>query len=1342
MSPLDVNQFDEISIGLATAQNIRSWSSGEVKKPETINYRTLRPEKDGLFCEKIFGPQKAWECACGKYKRVRFKGIVCERCGVEVTSDKVRRERMGHIALSAPVVHIWYLRGTRSWLAYLLMGTAPKEELKAKQLEKVIYFAAHMVTYVDESRRHDDLAELRVGLNDEILEIAEREVKALDNKLKEIEARAAKLEADGAKESELRALQRGTEKELDGVRSRFAEERELAKQAFDTFEGLHSRQIIEDEVLYREMDFRYGDYFEGGMGADAILQLIDRMNLDDEEKVMREMIDAKDGRKPLSAQRHAKFLKRLAIVQSFNRRDEHGHRLNDPRAMILEAVPVIPPDLRPMVQLDGGRFATSDLNDLYRRVINRNNRLKRLLDLGAPDIIVNNEKRMLQEAVDALFDNGRRGRPVAGQSGRPLKSLSDMLKGKQGRFRQNLLGKRVDYSGRSVIVVGPQLKLHQCGLPKMMALELFKPFVMKRLIETQMAQNIKSAKRMVERRKTVVWDVLEEVIREHPVLLNRAPTLHRLGIQAFEPILVDGKAIQIHPLVCKAFNADFDGDQMAVHVPLSAESQAEARILMLSTNNIFTPATGRPITEPAQDMVFGAYYLTLPSEEEVEHPKVYRHVYEIENSVADGLIGLRAPIQIRPLEGSSLDTRLEAAGIEVEGAGRSLVTTPGRVLFNEALPFGFRYVNELIGKNAVPIGTIVEEISASYSRQEVAESLDAIKSLGFRFATKSGLTISIDDIITTPEKAAILNKYEEQAAKVETNYRRGVIVDDERRQQEIEIWTNANKEVGDATDRAMNAIPDNPIRQMVDSGARGNSQQIRQIAAMKGLVSNPRGEMIPRPIKSSFREGLSVLEYFISTHGTRKGLGDTALRTADSGYLTRRLVDVAQELIVKEFDCQTARGMWIEHVAPDTRAQRAHLETKLWGRVVAEDVTLSDGSTIEAGTMLLMDDVERLRDDAAVTRVRVRTTLTCDAIQGVCAACYGLSLATHQLVELGEAVGVIAAQSIGEPGTQLTMRTFHSGGVTESDITHGLPRVVELFEARTPKGAAAVAEFSGAVRVELIGRERKVTIVGDEGQVQEESISIARHLLVEDGQEVEVGTPLHDGPLDPKLMMKFRGTRETQQYLVEEVQNVYRDQGVSIHDKHIELIVRQMTRRVQIVDAGTSNWLPGALIDVKLFNDTNDELEASGEEAADGRAQLMGITKASLATDSWLSAASFQETTRVLTEAAIEGKRDNLVGLKENIIIGKLIPAGSGLEYYNQRELRLDMPDAELLPAWAQVSDDDLDLASLLGELSSDDSFSADLSAFQNIGTATYDESALPENDAVNPEDQLGGQAL
>ena len=1336
MSPLDVNQFSEINIGLATASNIRSWSSGEVKKPETINYRTLKPEKDGLFCEKIFGPQKAWECACGKYKRVRFKGIVCERCGVEVTSDKVRRERMGHIQLSAPVVHIWYLRGTRSWLAYLLMGTAPKEELKAKQLEKVIYFAAHMVTHIDIDKRHEDLADLRQSLNEEILEINEREVKALERKLKEIEERAAKLEADGAKETELRALQRGTEKELDGVRSRFTEEREVAKQAFDTFEGMHSRMIIEDEVLYREMEFRYGEYFEGGMGADAILNLIDRMDLDEEEVKMREMIDAKDGRKPLSAQRHAKFLKRLAIVQSFNRRDADGNRMNDPRAMILEAVPVIPPDLRPMVQLDGGRFATSDLNDLYRRVINRNNRLKRLLDLQAPDIIVNNEKRMLQEAVDALFDNGRRGRPVAGQSGRPLKSLSDMLKGKQGRFRQNLLGKRVDYSGRSVIVVGPTLKLHQCGLPKMMALELFKPFVMKRLIETQIAPNIKSAKRMVERRKTFVWDVLEEVIREHPVLLNRAPTLHRLGIQAFEPVLVDGKAIQIHPLVCKAFNADFDGDQMAVHVPLSAEAQAEARILMLSTNNIFTPATGRPITEPAQDMVFGAYYLTLPAESEVENPPVFRHMFEIENALADKSIGLRSLIEIRPAVDSSLDARLEASGIAATGASRRLRTTTGRVLFNEALPFGFRFVDELIGKNATPIGTIVEEISGNFSRQEVAEALDAIKNLGFKYATRSGLTISIDDVVTTSDKAEILNKYELQAEKVETNYRRGVIVDDERRQQQIEIWTNANKEVGDATDKAMNAAFDNPIRMMVDSGARGNSQQIRQIGAMKGLVSNPRGEMIPRPIKSSFREGLSVLEYFISTHGTRKGLGDTALRTADSGYLTRRLVDVAQELIVKQMDCETARGMWIEHVEPDTRGHRSHLETKLWGRVTAEDVETSNG-ILPKGTMLMTEDVERLRDDAKVSRVRVRTTLTCDAVQGVCATCYGLSLATHQMVELGEAVGVIAAQSIGEPGTQLTMRTFHSGGVSESDITHGLPRVVELFEARTPKGAAAVAEFSGTVRVELVGRERKLTVVGNDGEIQEESISIARHLLVEDGQEVEVGMPLHDGPLDPKLMMKFRGTRETQQYLTEEVQNVYRDQGVSIHDKHIELIVRQMTRRVQVVSAGESRWLPGAMVDAKVFNDMNVELENASKEPADGRAQLMGITKASLATDSWLSAASFQETTRVLTEAAIEGKSDNLIGLKENIIIGKLIPAGSGLEYYNERNLRWSMPDAELLPDWLHSSEADQELADILGEFTSDDgSFAREMADFQNIG-ATYNAADVPEEETPL-EDGLG----
>src|SRR5271170_5605115 len=902
---LDVNNFEQLRIGLATADGIRTWSNGEVKKPETINYRTLRPEKDGLFCEKIFGPTKDWECYCGKYKRVRFKGIICERCGVEVTRSKVRRERMGHIELAAPVVHIWYLRGTRSWLAYLLMGTEAREELKAKQLEKVIYFAANLVTWVDEDRRHTDLPNLEVELNEELADIVRTRDLDIDQRYKELEEELAKMEGEGAKDSELKARQRQVEKEVGAIRDHADQEGDLVKRAFDEFRDLHGRKIIEDEMLWRELRDRFGDYFRGGMGAEAIAQLIEELDLDIEEVKLRDVIEPDEGKRHLSVQRKQKAIKRLKIVSAFNRRDDNGRRVNDPRAMILDVVPVIPPELRPMVQLDGGRFATSDLNDLYRRVINRNNRLKRLLDLGAPEIIVNNEKRMLQEAVDALFDNGRRGRPVTGPGNRPLKSLSDMLKGKQGRFRQNLLGKRVDYSGRSVIVVGPQLKLHQCGLPKMMALELFKPFVMKRLIETSRAQNIKSAKRMVERRKAVVWDVLEEVIREHPVLLNRAPTLHRLGIQAFEPVLVDGKAIQIHPLVCKAFNADFDGDQMAVHVPLSAEAQAEARILMLSTNNIFTPATGRPITEPAQDMVFGAYYLTLPAEKELSNPPVFRHVYEIENALADKTIGVRTQIQIRPSEGSSLDTRLEAAGVEVKGASRSLITTAGRVFFNEALPFSFRYVNELIGKNATPIGTIVEEISGGFSRQEVAESLDAIKSLGFRYATMSGLTISIDDVVTTSEKAAILNKYEEQAAKVETNYRRGVIVDDERRQQEIEIWTNANKEVGDATDRAMNAKFDNPIRMMVDSGARGNSQQIRQIAAMKGLVSNPRGEMIPRPIKSSFREGLSVLEYFISTHGARKGLADTALRTADSGYLTRRLVDVAQELIIRLEDCGT-----------------------------------------------------------------------------------------------------------------------------------------------------------------------------------------------------------------------------------------------------------------------------------------------------------------------------------------------------------------------------------------------------------------------------------------------------
>ena len=1284
MSKLDVNTFDQLRIGLATADSIRGWSNGEVKKPETINYRTLRPEKDGLFCEKIFGPTKDWECYCGKYKRVRFKGIICERCGVEVTRSKVRRERMGHIELAAPVVHIWYLRGTRSWLAYLLMGTEPREELKAKQLEKVIYFAANLVTWVDEDKRHADLPELETELREEIADIEKKRDLDVDRKFKAIEAELTEMEKEGAKDTEVNARRRQAEKELAAIRERSDEEIDIANRSLAEFKSLHSRKIIEDELLWRELKIRYEDYFEGGMGAETITSLIDRIDFDAEEIKLREMVEAADGRKPLSAQRRQKAIKRLKIVSAFNRRDDHGRRINDPAAMVLGAVPVIPPDLRPMVQLDGGRFATSDLNDLYRRVINRNNRLKRLLDLGAPEIIVNNEKRMLQEAVDALFDNGRRGRPVTGPGNRPLKSLSDMLKGKQGRFRQNLLGKRVDYSGRSVIVVGPNLLLHQCGLPKLMALELFKPFVMKKLVDKELAQNIKSAKRMVERRKPQVWDVLEDAIREHPVLLNRAPTLHRLGIQAFEPVLVEGKAIQVHPLVCTAFNADFDGDQMAVHLPLSAEAQAEARVLMLSANNILSPATGRPITVPSQDMVFGAYYLTLQVDGAKGEGLIYRHIFEIEAAVDAGDVDLHASIVLRPESDSVLGDKFRAAGVAEDNF--SLVTTPGRVLFNEGLPGEFRFVNELISKRTTAIGVLVEELSAGWGRKQVAESLDRIKAMGFRYASKSGLTISIADVQTPPEKAAILDRYEKEAEKAETQYKRGIITDDERRQKEVEIWTSANSEVGRAMEANLETFEFNPLNMMVDSGARGNAQQIRQIAGMKGLVSNPRGEMIPRPIKSSFREGLSVLEYFISTHGARKGLADTALRTADSGYLTRRLVDVAQELIIRVEDCETSRGIWIENLVPDTAGKRSYLETRLSGRLLADGIKLADGTSIPAGEMLTDEQVDAIRDDAGIDKVRVRSTLTCEANQGICIACYGQSLATGNLIELGEAVGVIAAQSIGEPGTQLTMRTFHAGGVAGSDITHGLPRVVELFEARTPKGAAVLAHHSGVVRVEEEEAGRVITVVADDGIEQIETVPLRAHLEVINGQEIAAGDALVEGPKDPKELLEVRGERETQQYLVEEVQKVYRDQGVSIHDKHIELIVRQMLRRRNVAEPGDSPFLPGQQVDAAVYVDVNRELVAEGKRPAEARIELMGITKASLATDSWLSAASFQETTRVLTEAAIEGRSDNLYGLKENIIIGKLIPAGSGMEDY--RTIRLDLPDAEPLMAYGHEEDD------------------------------------------------------
>ncbi|MFN8050333.1 MAG: DNA-directed RNA polymerase subunit beta' [Acidimicrobiales bacterium] len=1277
---LDVNNFSQLKIGLATADSIRMWSNGEVKKPETINYRTLKPEKDGLFCEKIFGPTKDWECYCGKYKRVRFRGIICERCGVEVTRSKVRRERMGHVELAAPAVHIWYLRGTRSWLAYLLMGTTPKEELKAKQLEKVIYFAANLVTWVDEERRQADLPTLEAEMLDERKEIEQERELELARRHEELEKEIATLEKEGAKDTDVTARRKSAEKDLVSIRERYESELDLLQRVWDEFRGLFARQILEDEMLWREMADRYGEYFEGGMGADTIKKLIDRLDLDEEENKLRDLIDPPDGGKPLSAQRKQKAIKRLKIVTDFNLRDENGNRVNDPRAMILDVVPVIPPELRPMVQLDGGRFATSDLNDLYRRVINRNNRLKRLLDLGAPEIIVNNEKRMLQEAVDALFDNGRRGRPVTGPGNRPLKSLSDMLKGKQGRFRQNLLGKRVDYSGRSVIVVGPTLKLHQCGLPKLMALELFKPFVMKTLVDRELAQNIKSAKRMVERRRPQVWDVLEDVIKEHPVLLNRAPTLHRLGIQAFEPVLVEGKAIQVHPLVCTAFNADFDGDQMAVHLPLSAEAQAEARVLMLSSNNVLSPAHGRPLVTPTQDMIIGAFYLTELVEDGAEHLRTFRTMEQIERAYEDGDLKLHTPIIFR-----RPDLMISPANGK---AAEYTPTTAGRLFFNRALPEDFGYVNKLITKKEM--GEIVDRLASEFPKAVVARSLDDLKGLCFNFAMRSGITISINDVKTPVEKAEILERHEAEADKVEKQFRRGIITDGERIQKEVEIWSEATTEVTNAMQDLLKKQQFNPIEMMVGSGARGNMMQVRQIAGMRGLVANPRGDMIPRPIKRNFREGLDVLEYFIATPGARKGLVDTALRTADSGYLTRRLVDVAQELIINSedpFEAPSVRGLWIEDVVPETAAKRTYLETRLFSRVLADEVTLADGTVYPQGTEVDLEIMAALRDDTTITRVRVLSPLTDESELGVSAACYGTSLATGKTIEVGEAVGVIAAQSIGEPGTQLTMRTFHTGGIAgaSGDITGGLPRVVELFEARTPRNKAVLARTSGVIRIgEDDGKGRVIVIVSDDGEEDVYSIPRESRLEVKDGQEITAGDAIVEGPRDPKELLEIKGVRATQSYLVEQVQKVYRDQGVSIHDKHIELIVRQMTRRVSIQDPGDADFLPGERVDARIFAETNRQMLQEGKKPAEARPELMGITKASLATDSWLSAASFQETTRVLTEAAIGSRSDSLLGLKENIIIGKLIPAGTGMANY--RDVAIEAPDFEPMQYWSSDS--------------------------------------------------------
>ena len=1240
---LDATAFDKLRIGLATADDIRRWSFGEVKKPETINYRTLKPEKDGLFGEQIFGPSRDWECSCGKYKRVRFKGIVCERCGVEVTKSSVRRERMGHIELAAPVTHIWYFKGVPSRLGYLL-------DMAPKDLEKVIYFAAYMVIDVDEEGRHSDMPGLENELRLELKTLGDQRDSRIADRMQRLENDLAALEAEGAKADQKRRAKDVAEKEMSQIRKSIDEEIARLERVWDDFRNLKVGDLKPEDAVFNELVDRYGLYFEAFMGAEAIKKRLETFDLAGEAESLRLEITEGKGAKKIRA------IKRLKVVSSF---------LNtgtSPAAMVLDVVPVIPPELRPMVQLDGGRFATSDLNDLYRRVINRNNRLRRLLDLGAPEIIVNNEKRMLQEAVDALFDNGRRGRPVTGTGNRALKSLSDMLKGKQGRFRQNLLGKRVDYSGRSVIIVGPQLKLHQCGLPKQMALELFKPFVIKRLIDLSHAQNIKSAKRMVERSRPQVWDVLEEIIRERPVLLNRAPTLHRLGIQAFEPQLIEGKAIQLHPLVCAAFNADFDGDQMAVHLPLSVEAQAEARILMLASNNILKPSDGRPVTLPTQDMIIGLHHLTTVKEGATGEGRAFSSVSEAILAHDQHSLDLNAMARIR------LNDVVFGEGEAPEGYldGPVIVnTTLGQALFNEALPADYPYIQKVADKGT--ISGIVNDLAERYPKTTVAATLDNIKDAGFHWATRSGVTVALSDVLTPPNKREIVAGYEKLAAKVQSEFEKGMITDNERRQELIKIWTDATAEVAEAMQK--NFPANNTINRMVTSGARGNWLQVRNIAGMRGLVNNPKGEIIPRPIISSYREGLSVVEYFIATHGARKGLADTALRTADSGYLTRRLVDVSQDVIIREEDCGTTKGLDLPIAAANAAGELvrdANVENSIYARSLAADAVDAKGTVIakagdDAGDVLIDTLIA-----AGINEVKVRSVLTCESATGVCAACYGRSLATGKLVDIGEAVGIIAAQSIGEPGTQLTMRTFHTGGsASADDITQGLPRVQELFEARTPKGASPIAETAGRITIEETDKSRKVILTPDNGDEAVIYPVLKRStLLVSDGDHVELGQQLQVGTVDPKEVLRVQGVRAVQQHLVGGVQGVYRSQGVPIHDKHIEVIVRQMLRKVTVVEHGDTDLLPGELVDRSRYTEMNRAALTEGKKTASARQEVLGITKASLATESWLSAASFQETTRVLTQAAMDGKSDPLVGLKENVIIGKLIPAGTGLAKY------------------------------------------------------------------------------
>ena len=1188
-----------MKIGLASPEKIRSWSFGEVKKPETINYRTLKPERDGLFCEKIFGPTKDWECSCGKYKRVRYKGMVCDRCGVEVTRAKVRRERMGHIELAAPVTHIWYFKGIPSRMGLLL-------DMSPRSLEEIIYFASYAV--------------IKPGPT-----------------------------------------------------------------------GLEPKQLL-SEREYREYYDKFGNTFTAKMGAEAIKELLQQVDLNAELEMLRKELETATG------QRLTRAIKRLEVVEAFR------HSGNDPSWMILDVLPIIPPEIRPMVQLDGGRFATSDLNDLYRSVINRNNRLKRLLDLGAPGIIVQNEKRMLQEAVDALIDNGRRGRPVTGPGNRPLKSLSHMLKGKQGRFRQNLLGKRVDYSGRSVIVVGPGLKMYQCGLPKEMALELFKPFVMKELVARDLATNIKNAKGKIERMEDEVWDVLEDVITEHPVLLNRAPTLHRLGIQAFEATLVEGRAIRLHPLVTTAYNADFDGDQMAVHVPLSKEAQAEARMLMLAAQNILNPKDGKPVVTPSQDMVLGNYYLTLEREDSKNEGHIFKSIEEVILGYQNGYTSLHTRIGLHTKD-------IPVEKVSEEHKGQILITTVGKVIFNQIMPPSFPYINEpskenlerktpdkyfisasdldetgLLGKiqemplvdpfNKKFLGQVIAEVFNKFHITETSVMLDLMKDLGFKYSAKAGITVGVSDIVVLPEKQVIIDETEEKVEKVQKQFSRGLITEDERYNAVIELWTKAKDVIQDRLMASLDRL--NPIFMMSDSGARGNASNFTQLAGMRGLMANPSGEIIELPIKSSFREGLTVLEYFISTHGARKGLADTALKTADSGYLTRRLVDVAQDVIVREEDCGTDKGLHVSALMEGTELIEPLID-RLEGRYTKETVRHPETDEVIIGVNeLVTQDIAKEIVNSGIEQVYIRSAFTCNTRHGVCERCYGKNLATGEKVEVGEAVGTIAAQSIGEPGTQLTMRTFHTGGVAGSDITQGLPRIQELFEARNPKGQALISEIHGTVTdIETVKDHQQEIKVKGEHETRTYNIPGAARLLVEVGDKVEPGEVLNEGSIEPKQLLQVAGLNTTQEYLLKEVQKVYRMQGVEIGDKHVEVMVRQMLRKVRIIDAGDTDLLPGALVEIHQFTDANKEIFKQRKRPATAKPVLLGITKASLETESFLSAASFQETTRVLTDAAIKGKRDDLLGLKENVIIGKLIPAGTGMTNYKDVEIAVEEQAAE-----------------------------------------------------------------